>query len=274
MKKLMKINFLLALALLVFTSCAVDDDAAVIPTGTKITASLDKTGEIFMTPSAGSEVTVNVVLSEAVDTDSQFVYTLNGTEQTVGLNAGETTAPIAISNTIGNIIDIELVKASTLYNPNVILGTQTTVKFVSLPAASSTDITVMMTNSANSGSLWLGLSQFSADGSTWVADYEGSLNGNNPRISSLPLNGVGAFATIPNSVDIAPNVMAINLYPQVTMSQDLTNYNIYVIMPDSSVQSFSGSIPATAAVDNAVVKVEIADDANSPGNRTYTFSEF
>lgn len=144
MKKFIKINFLLALTLLVFSSCAVDDDNAVIPLGTRITASLDKTGDVFIAPSVGANATVNVVLSQAVDTDSQFTYTVNGAESTVRLRAGERSVPITVANTVGNINTIVLTKAATLYNPNVELGAQTMARLISIPSPQSAATTFVL----------------------------------------------------------------------------------------------------------------------------------
>ena len=55
-------SFLMALSLIV-SSCAIDNDPAVIPMGQTVTATLDKTGEIYA--HAGSEISVGFVLSSS-----------------------------------------------------------------------------------------------------------------------------------------------------------------------------------------------------------------
>lgn len=270
MKKLYKINLFLV-ALLVFTSCALDDDPASISSNSVTYAQLSKAGEIVTQGTNGESV--NITLSQTLDTDTKVEYTVNGTDNVGFIEAGSNSLTLDFPTGVGVVNTVKLVGATGLYN-NVALGEDTSVIFVGLPDPSPNDIVVMMTNSANSGSIWLGLSQFNADGSTWIADYEGSINGRNPRICNIPLSGAGAFGAIPNSADIDPNTLAVNLYPQATLPQNPTDYNVFVVMPDGTYQSFSGSIPASRGVDNAVVKVVAADDSANPGQKTYTFSEF
>ena len=66
--------FLIALSLIV-SSCAIDDDDAIIPTGATITASLDKSGEIFAF--AGNDIELGFVLSRPIGIPTLFSYTLN-----------------------------------------------------------------------------------------------------------------------------------------------------------------------------------------------------
>ena len=88
---------------------------------------------------------------------------------------------------------------------------------------------------------------------------------------SIPLNGFG-FQPIPISADIEPNFLAINLFPQVQLSNDTTDYNIVITMPDGSGLFYEGTISSAIGVDNPVVKVTSTKDS-ATGNLNYSFSE-
>ncbi|TYP99548.1 hypothetical protein C7447_101148 [Tenacibaculum adriaticum] len=260
LKKIHIFSFILIGALL--NSCAVDDDPAIRPSGTIVTASLDKTGEIFVFPSPPeNEATVNVVLSSPVETTSQFIYTLNGVEKSVVLNSGDTVAPITIPNVVGNVSNITLTKAVSLYNTSLVLGAQTSVKLVSVPAASANAINIVLSLDSPTD-VFFSFAAFNSDGG-WEADLYGGLS----TSFSIPIN-----ANIQNSIDISPDFYyAIDIY-----SAPLTDpgYTIYVVKPDTSIEIFSGSnLDLNGSTDQDVILVDVSDDPDVPGNKLFNFTQ-
>jgi len=52
-------------------------------------------------------------------------------------------------------------------------------------------------------------------------------------------------------------------------------YLILAVSPDGSVQELTGTLPSTgSSVDIAVVRVDVSDDADNPGNKKYVLSDF
>ena len=100
--------FLIALTLIV-SSCAIDNDPAVIPMGEAVTASLDKTGEIYAFD--GDEISVGFVLSRTLAESTQFTYTLNGVEKSIDLIQGQQSVSLAIPNVVGESNTIVLTGA-------------------------------------------------------------------------------------------------------------------------------------------------------------------
>lgn len=256
---------------LVFASCAVnDDDPVVASQNDEVGVYLSKTGQINTTDSNG--VSVDIELTEVIGADTNVEYLLNGNSRTAIVPAGSNKLTLTLSSGVGVVNSLKLNKAISLYSNAKIDETRDEVVFVGLPEPSPTMVKVLMIHNDGTNNLWLGVSQFTSDG-TWVADYEGSNNTIYPRLCEIPLTGVGTFGTIPNSVDINPNMIALNLYTRSTLTQDPTNYNIFVVMPNGDSQSFSGTVGAVTATDNAVVKIDVSPDSNTPGNRLFVFSE-
>ncbi|MDY0781185.1 hypothetical protein [Tenacibaculum sp. IB213877] len=260
MKIMLKKKYISILLTTLFISCAVDDDPAVIPSGTVITASFDKSGDVFVFPSSGSEATVSIILSEAVETTSQFNYTINEEEKSITLNAGETTAEIVVPNQVGNVSSIILTSANTLYNNSIRLGAQTSVKLISVPAASDSAINIVL--SLNSPTdVFFSFAEFNSEGE-WQQDIYGVLG----TSFSIPLN-----AGIQNSVDLYPNYYALDVFTDVLTE---SGYTIYVVYPDSSVEIFSGNdLTLDGYTDQDVVWVNVEDDPNDPSNKLFTFTQ-
>jgi len=272
------IAFFLALTI---GSCAIDDDPAIIKEiDNNNYIQFEKEGKIDY-PS-GSDL--KITMQKASDTKSKVSYVVakkeaDGSVTTVDENdvvflSGETEKIINIATPLLDTFTITLSNAAGLNHPEIKVGDRSSLELLSLPVPSQDNVLVVMANSDNSPELWLGLSEFSSDGSIWVNDYVGSLNdGSYPRIASIPLNGAGAFGAIPNSSSIAPNTLAINLYPREELSGTVT-YEIYVVMPDGTSQSFNGEIPGTSSVDNAAVKVTCIEDPNNSAQKKYSFESF
>ncbi len=267
MKKIYKINFLAIITVLFFNSCAVDDDPATTAVINNISVSLDQSGEIVV-DLAETEYDVNVLLSQALTTDTEVEYTLNGVATTQTFEAGMTSIPLIFTNGIGVINELTITDARGLYN-NVIVGADNSVTFLGLPPASPTSIEAVAANDTGTDSFWFGLSSFTSGG-TWVADYNQNSTNGHPRPMSIPLDGIGNLGLIPNSADIEPNFLALNMFTQGTVP-DPTGFTIYLVMPDGSYESFSGTVPATLFADNPVVKVDVTTDATS-GDKNYVFS--
>jgi len=135
---------------------------------------------------------------------------------------------------------------------------------------SSNSIEVIALNSTGEDNFWFGLSDFDPSGS-WISDYNQNSAGGHPRPMSIPLNGIGNLGAIPNSADIAPNYLALNLFTQGNVPNP-TGFTIYLVMPDGSYQVFEGFVPSTVFLDNPVVAVHVEDDSANPGMKLYTFS--
>lgn len=281
MVKKIYIKSLLAIfSVLILQSCAVDDDPA-------ITANLNESNYIQFEESGNinyvSQSDLKIKIDKASDTESKVEYTVTQTaddgtvttleEGQVIIPAGEKEVFINIDGVVLGNSTITLSDAVGLNHPDVKLGENKSIDLFTLPAASEDSVVVAMVNSDNSTDLWLGASRFSSTGAIWRADYVGSANFQTPRIANIPLTGVGTLGTIPNSSAIAPDVLALNLYPQAELSATV-DYQIYITMPDGSSQEFIDQIPGARAVDNAVVKIVAEEDPASPGNKTYTFSSF
>ncbi len=127
-----------------------------------------------------------------------------------------------------------------------------------------------MSNSSESGDLWLGLCRFESDGS-FVIEYEGSVNGAHPRTMYLPVDGTCAWnGPVPNSDTIGTDVLGINLYTQSSMPLDPTQFSILVVMPDGSFDTFSGEIGSAIGIHNYAVNVT---KSGTSAPYTYIFSE-
>jgi len=231
MKNFFKINLaLLFVSFITLTSCSIDDDDAVVASTTEntISASLNRSGEVYVFPSDSGEISVGIELSMASTTLSSASYTVNGVEHTVQISQGETVANIVVPNVLGSSTTIQLTDVKGLYNENLILGSNTEVTLISVPAASSNSISVVQVLNDPDGSFYFTFGAFDEDGG-WLGDAYG---GANPSFS-IPLT-----SALFNSVDFAPNYFAIDIY-----SFALTDpgYTIYIVFPDSTVEVFSGN---------------------------------
>lgn len=239
MKKYIKSLAFLFLTL-VFVGCGVDDDDPTInnsqPT---VTINLGTTGEIVAT-TPGTE-TINIVMSASLSTDTKVTYNHNGQERVAIVPAGSSVYGLDFPSGLGIFHEIELTGATGLYSVARI-GNDKSVSILGIPTPDPNNIQVLMLNDSSDdpGDIWMGLSSFTSGGA-WIEDFEGSLNSQYPRVTFVPLDGAGAFGNIPNTADIAPDFLAINLFVQGTIN-DPTNFNIYVVHPDGSFQSFTGSI--------------------------------
>ena len=162
--------FLIAFSMII-SSCAIDDDDAIIPTGTTITASLDKTGEIFVF--GDGDIDLGFVLSRPLGISTQFSYTLNGVEQSVVLDAGDQTVNVSIPAAVGSTNTVVLTEASALNNDAVSVGsTNTSVTFITVPAPIPGNIVLSHSLNDPSGQFFFTFAGFNADNS-WAGDvYE------------------------------------------------------------------------------------------------------
>lgn len=267
MKNIYKISLLL-LAFLAFTSCAIDDDEPLSVSNSVTLVSLDKTGVITTTGTVGETVTVS--LSKVLDTDSKIEYNLNGSDEILILEAGSSSYSFDFPTGTGVANSLKLNSASGLYN-HVALGDNTSVTFIGLPPANPNAIEALAFNATGGDNFWFGFSSFDPAGN-WITDYNQNSAAGHPRPMSIPLNGAGNLGTIPNSADVAPNYLALNLFTQGTVPNP-TDVTIYLVMPDGSYQVFESSVPSTFFTDNPVVAVDVVDDPANPGMKLYTFSE-
>lgn len=278
MKKTLK--YILVVFAFALTACSIDDDPAIVAeaSATKNTVQFEKTGTINYP--TGSDLVIN--MASANETDSQVSFKAVKTETdgtiteikkgVVVFPAGQTRGVLNLEIPFLQEVTVTLSKPVSINNPNMALGDNSSLKLIGSLAASPNSIELAVTNEGAFTGIWFGLSQFRSSGA-WVSDYHQNSTDGSPRFMSIPLNGQGNLRAIPNSADVAPNIMALNLYVQRTLPNNPHKFSIYITMPDGSTQVFKGSIPSRRGADNAVVKVLIEDDSNNPGNRKYTFSE-
>jgi len=241
--------FLIALTLIV-SSCAIDNDPAVIPMGEAVTASLDKTGEIYAFD--GDEISVGFVLSRTLAESTQFTYTLNGVEKSIDLIQGQQSVTLAIPNVVGATNSIVLTGAYALNNDAVLVGsTNTSVTFISVPAINSNGLEILM--------IWSNEEENDLD--LWITDEP-------------PTTGIAASeSTTPSESLSFSNSQAdgtYNILPRVWSAVDATvDVKMYVIHPDGTIEIFNDSVSGeTAQAYYYFVKFDKVTDAGT-GDVTY-----
>jgi len=140
-----------------------------------------------------------------------------------------------------------------------------------VPEVNSDSVELVFMNQDEQASIWFGLSQFTTGGS-WVTDFNQNSNGDYPRKMSLPLDGNGSFGAIPNSADVDPDIVALNLYPMTAISNPM-GFTILAMYPDGTLKVLNGSISSSPFTDNAAVLVTVTDDAANPGMKLYDLSD-
>jgi hypothetical protein len=214
--------FLIALSLIV-SSCAIDDDDAIIPTGATITASLDKSGEIFAF--AGNDIELGFVLSRPIGIPTLFSYTLNGAEESIVLNAGDESISITIPNVVGATNTVVLTEASVLNNDAVTVGsTNTSVTFIGVPAINPNALQVLMT--------WSNMDQNDLD--LWITD-EPPTTGFVTSQSVTPSEDVSFANTFP---DATYNILA----REWSSVDPTTDVKMILVHPNGTVEIFEDSI--------------------------------
>ncbi|MCH3883515.1 MULTISPECIES: hypothetical protein [Tenacibaculum] len=276
MKYIFKLKFAILAFALVFSSCAIDDDEPTLPSSKVYTVSLSTAGELIADATQESSF-VDIRLSEALDTNTQVEYTLNGVSETMIFSPGETSRLFEFPNDSGAFNSLTLDGVRGLYN-NVQLGDKQSVSFLVLPAPNPDSIELLAFNDlGEAGALWFGMSAFDIATGDWFADVQTNSAGTHPRPMSLPLDGVGnAGFLIPND-DLLASIdafMALNLFNQTTSTEPI-GFTIYAVFPDGTVEKFTGDVPPGQFVDNAVVGVSVTTDTSStnPNQVLYSFYE-
>jgi len=279
MKKLKLIPFILIAIAFIATSCAIDDDDPVIGK-TIITKTVSLQGTQIIVPSSTTPYDLAVYVDQSFGSPALVEYTVNGVEAggTIPFGSASGSLPIDVSEN-GSVLKVTLTNVSVLNKPNdvkaVIDQDSKTIEIVvvdGLPAPNPDNIELVFLNSDEEANIWFGLSQFTTDG-TWVTDFNQNSNGDYPRKMSIPLDGNGNIGAIPNSADVAPDVISLNLYPQAAIS-DPMGYTILVVFPDGDVQVLSGDISSGLFTDNAIIKVVVTDDTANPSLKSYEFMNF
>ncbi|MDA9339649.1 hypothetical protein N9Q68_01620, partial [Polaribacter sp.] len=228
---------------------------------------LGKSGPLY---SLANSEEIIFTLSNVLNSSTKVEFDLNGVKQTLVIDAGNSRAVFILPITLGETSTIELTSAIGLYN-NVSLGDKTAVSFLGLPTPSPDSIEALAFNETGADNFWFGLSSFTSGGD-WVTDYNQNSAFGHPRPMSIPLNGAGNMSAIPNSDDVAPNYIALNLYTFGTIPNP-TGFTVYLVMPDGSFQVFEGFVPSDIGLDNPVVSVKVEDDSVNAGMKIYTFTE-
>ena len=219
-------SFLIALTLIV-SSCAVDNDPAVIPMGEAVTASLDKTGEIYAY--AGNEISVDFVLSRTLAEPTLFTYTLNGVENSIKLVQGQQSVTLSIPNVVGEKNTIVLTDAYALNNDSVLVGsTNTSVTFISVPAnnPNALDILMVWSNAENDLDLWI------TDDPPTTAFLSSE--------SATPSETLSFSNTQPDGT--------YNILPRVYSAVDSTvDVEMFIFHPDGTIEIFNDSVSGETA---------------------------
>lgn len=119
MKNIYKISFLIALTMLIFTSCAVDDDGVVVNTNTTVTAALTAGTEPIIVPLSTTPYEVGLSLSAPFTNDAQAQYTINGVGETSSIDAGATSSNISLDVSDYGSYSVVLNNVLKLYDPEV-----------------------------------------------------------------------------------------------------------------------------------------------------------
>ncbi|MCF6279353.1 MAG: hypothetical protein L3J14_03300 [Flavobacteriaceae bacterium] len=218
--------FLIAFSLII-SSCAIDDDDPVIPTGTVITASLDRTGEIFVF--AGNEITLDFVLSRALTSSTIISYILDGVENTITIGPGLTSKSISIPNVTGKITNVVLTEASALNDDIVSPGsTNTEVTFIGVPAVNPSSLQVLM--------LW-GNDQNDLD--LFVTNDPAPANPAADNIVNSQSFTPGENVSFNNSNPDGTYNVIVREWSSVVPSDDVT---MYIVHPNGSVDAFNNSV--------------------------------
>ena len=252
-------SFFMSLCLIV-SSCAIDNDPAVIPMGQTVTATLDKTGEIYA--HAGSEISVGFVLSRTIAEPTLFTYTLNGVENSIELIQGQQSVTLSLPNVIGETNTIVLTAAHGLNNNTVSVGsTNTSVTFIGVPAPTPGYINVSYGLNDPAGAFYFTFAAFDSNGN-WITDVYGGTSAN----FAIPIT-----SSLVNSAEIVPQYFAIDIF---SLSLNDSGYSIYIVYPDASVLSLSGNnLDLAGFVDQDVVLVDVSDDPATPGDKIYSFTQ-
>lgn len=300
MKTINKYTYILLLSILaVFTSCEQDDEVAVAPASSNIQIIVEAfvNSQIGIIGQAGTNnATINLGfrLTEYSTTynGSDIIIHFQGNEYVI--EAGESEVIVGNSNiefeidapsggvphngtTVSTQIDInEDFEIEVVDRPGDLVVLQkgtlsvTATIYSEIPEVSDNSIELIFLNQNEDAGIWFGLSQFTPSGG-WITDYHQNSNGDYPRKMSIPLDGNGQFGAIPNSADVAPNVIGLDLFPFSTVNM---GYTILIMHPNGVLEAFSGNIDSYWFEDNAVVLVDVTDDVDNPGMKNYMFSEF
>lgn len=245
--------FLIAFSLII-SSCAIDDDDPVIPTGTTVTASLNRTGEIFVFD--GNDIILDFVLSRSLSTPTLFSYTLNGVENTIILDSGVTSASLLIPSAVGARNTVVLTEASALNFESVSVGeTNNSVTFIGVPAVNPNGLQVLM--------LWSNMDQNDLD--LWVT--------NDP-----PTIGIVISASVTPAEDVtfanANPDGTYNILPRVWSSADSTvDVVMYLVHPNGTVEVFEDSVSGEVPLAfYYMIKFDKITDAGT-GDVTYVTTQ-
>jgi hypothetical protein len=222
MKNIKFIPIILIALTLIISSCAVDNDPALIPMGESATASLDKTGDIFV--QEGSEISLDFVLSRTLARSTQFTYTLNGVDRTIDLIQGQQSVSLSIPNVVGETNTIVLTGAYGLGGGSILVGTtNNSVTFISVPAVNPNALEILM--------LWGGDEN---DLDLWITDDPPSTAFATSE-TTTPSESVSFGNTNPDG--------SYNILPRVWSAVDTrVDVKIFVIHPDGTIEIFEDSV--------------------------------
>ena len=244
MKNIYKISFLLALTMLIFTSCAVDDDGVVVNTNTTVTAALTAGSDPIIVPLSTTSYELGLSLSAPFTNDAQAQYSINGVGETSSIDAGAISSAIPLDVSDYGSYSVVLTNVLKLYDPNVSVtvdsdNNSATVVVADVPAVDvdNLQISLAWTDADNNdldlwGILGEGESGIVFDASQSVSPLE--------QINLPNANADGGY-----EIYVRDWASAIDPIP----------FSLVAVHPDGTTEVFVSTIPNAAQQFNLALKI-------------------
>jgi len=247
MKKIKFIPLILIAIALITTSCAIDDDDAIVPKEV-VTKTVSLADSQVIVPASGTPYDLSVMVDQIFGSNALVEYTMNGvaggTTIYYGTSAGS--IPVDVSED-GAVITVTLTNVSVVNKPDfvdaVIDEDSKTIKIIvlTIPDADPNALQVVMTWDNPAGN----------DLDLWITD-DPPVNGFETSQSVSPLEDVSFANTYPDGT--------YNILAREWSSVDaIIGVLIAVVHPDGTVETFSDTIE-TGSDFNYFIKFDKVGD--------------
>ncbi len=228
MKNIKFIPLLLIALSLIVTSCAIDDDPAIVGE-TIITKTVSFATDKVIVPASATPYDVSVLISQSFGTNALIEYTVNGEEKGATVPFGSVTGGLPLDvSTAGVVYDVVMTDISVLEKPTnvdaVIDQGNKTIRVIVVPSIDPSALQIMM--------VWSNMDQNDLD--LWITD-EPPTAGYEISQSVSPVETISFANTYP---DGTYNALAREWFT-VDPTTDVT---MYVVHPDGTIESFDGAI--------------------------------
>lgn len=230
MKNFKFIPLLLIALSLIVTSCAIDDDPAIVGQNI-ITKTVSFTTDEVIVPASATPYDVEVVISQAFGTNALIEYTVNGADQgaTVPYGSAMGGLPLDVS-TAGVVYDVVMTDISVLQKPAnvdaVIDQANKTIKVIVVPAIDPAALQIMM--------VWSNMDNTNNDLDLWITDEPPTTG----YVSSASISPVETVSFSNGYPDGTYNALAREWFSV----QPVTDVTMYVVHPNGTIESFTDSI--------------------------------